>query len=175
MEPAAPALAVPESPRTREQLRRPLREAGDATTPVMVTRTLRGRPGWMTAALWLLVLVYGVALAFIALWPTYVDVPARPMLDSITAELPWLSYARMEFAANVLLFVPFGLLLTLILLRAHYVVLPAAIVLSVAVEAGQLFIDERNSTVLDVAANVTGASLGILLAALIRAARWWGV
>lgn len=169
--PAAPSLAVPDSPRTRQQLRRPLREPSNATTPVMVTRTIRRRPGWVTASLWILVLVYGVALAFIALWPTYVDVPARPMLDSITAEWPLLTFARIEFIANVLLFVPFGFLFTLILRRGHYVVLPAALVVSVAVEACQVLIDERVSSLLDVVANVTGACVGIVFAALIRAVR----
>lgn len=174
MEPAAPAaplLAVSDSPRTRQQLRRPQREPSNATTPVIVTRTVRRMPRWVAVVLWLLVLVYGASLALIALWPTYVDVPARPMLDSITAEWPLLTYARIEFIANVMLFVPFGFLFTLILRRGHYVVLPAALVASVAVEACQALIDERVSSLLDVVANVTGACVGILFAALIRASR----
>ena len=55
-----------------------------------------------------MVVLYFTALALLALWPTEVDVPARPMLASITANMPWLTYARIEFSANVLLFMPFG-------------------------------------------------------------------
>jgi glycopeptide antibiotics resistance protein len=55
--------------------------------------------------------------------------------------------------------------------RAHYVVLPAAIVVTVSVESWQSLVDERTSSILDIVANVTGACLGILLAALIRLAR----
>ena len=125
----------------------------------------------MTVVLWVLVGAYGIALASLALWPTHVDEPMRPMLSAITADIPWLTYARIEFATNVLLFVPFGFLFTLILRRAHYVVLPAAVVVTVAVESWQSLIDGRTSSILDVVANVTGACLGILLAALVRLAR----
>jgi glycopeptide antibiotics resistance protein len=125
----------------------------------------------MTVALWVLVCVYGITLACLALWPTPVDAPLSPVLTSITDAVPWLTYARMEFAANILLFVPFGFLFTLIMRRAHYVVLPAAIVVTVSVESWQSLVDERTSSILDIVANVTGACVGILLAALIRLAR----
>ena len=134
-------------------------------------RVLQHRPTWMTVLLWVLVGAYGITLAGLALWPTHVDEPMRPMLAAMTAEIPWLTYARIEFAANVLLFLPFGFLFTLILRRARYVVLPAAIVVTVAVELWQGLVDGRTSSILDVVANVTGACLGILLAALVRLAR----
>ena len=134
-------------------------------------RVLRHRPRWMTVALWVLVSTYGITLAGLALWPTPVDAPFHPLLTSITRDVPWLTYARIEFTANILLFVPFGFLFTLILRRAHYVVLPAAVVVTVAVESWQSLVDERTSSILDIVANVTGACLGILLAALVRLAR----
>ena len=136
----------------------------DSAAPVSRRRAWR-------LVLWGALLAYVIALIAIAVWPTQVDVPARGMLADITRALPWLTYARIEFAANVLLFVPFGFLFTLILRRAHYVVLPAAVVVTVAVESWQSLIDGRTSSILDVVANVTGACLGILLAALVRLAR----
>lgn len=142
-----------------------------AGPPTDSTRVIRHRPRWMTVGLWVLIAGYGVTLACLALWPTPVDASLHPLLSSITRQVPWLTYARIEFAANVLLFVPFGFLFTLLLRRAHYVVLPAAVVVTVAVESWQSLIDERTSSVLDIVANVTGACLGILVAALVRLAR----
>lgn len=139
--------------------------------PTDSIRVIRHRPTWMTVALWILIGAYGITLACLALWPTPVDASLRPLLASVTREVPWLTYARMEFAANVLLFVPFGFLFTLLLRRAHYVVLPAAVVVTVAMESWQSLVDERTSSILDIVANMTGACLGILLAALVRLAR----
>ena len=59
----------------------------------------------------------------------------------------------------------------MILRRARYVVLPAAVLVSVGVETWQYFVDGRNSSVLDIVANTTGASIGILCAALILLGR----
>lgn len=139
--------------------------------PTDSIRVVRHRPRWMTVGLWVLIVAYGVTLACLALWPTPVDASLRPLLSSITQQVPWLTYARIEFAANVLLFVPFGFLFTLLLRRAHYVVLPAAVVVTVAVESWQSLVDERTSSVLDIVANMSGACLGILAAALVRLAR----
>jgi glycopeptide antibiotics resistance protein len=125
----------------------------------------------MTAALWTLAVAYGITLAGLVLWPTPVDAPLHPLLTSITREVPWLTYARIEFAANVLLFVPFGLLFTLILRRAHYVVLPAAVAVTITVESWQSLVDERTSSLWDIVANVTGTVVGILLAVLARFTR----
>lgn len=142
-----------------------------ADPPTDSMRVIRHRPRWMTVGLCLLIGIYGVTLACLALWPTPVDSSLHPLLSSITEQVPWLTYARMEFAANVLLFFPFGFLFTLLLRRAHYVVLPAAVVVTVAVESWQSLIDERTSSILDIVANVSGACLGILVAALVRLAR----
>ncbi len=151
----------PVAPPTRALMRR---EAAGA-------RTIRDRPRWMSVVLWILIAAYAITLGCLALWPTPVDASLHPLLSSVTQRVPWLTYARIEFAANVLLFVPFGFLFTLLLRRAHYVVLPAAVVATVSVECWQSLVDERTSSILDVVANVSGACLGILLAALVRLAR----
>lgn len=122
------------------------------------------------AALWaqIVLAAYAVALAAIALWPTPVDGGARPLLRAITEALPWLTYSRIEFGANIALFVPLGLLLVLTLARSRYLVLPVAVVTSVAIEMVQAFaLDQRTASLLDIVANVTGACIGMFLGALI--------
>lgn len=119
--------------------------------------------GWA----WALLIAYTLALGVIALWPTHVDAPAAPLLEWLIERVPGLSYRRVEFAANVALFLPLGLLLTLIVRPSlRYLVLPAAIVVTVSIESWQSLGDGRTATLLDVVANTTGAALGILLAAL---------
>ncbi|AYF97251.1 VanZ family protein [Protaetiibacter intestinalis] len=118
------------------------------------------------ARLWLA--GYAVALAVIGLWPVHVDEGARPLLDAIIRAVPGLSYPRIEFAANVLLFVPMGALLAVIL-RRRYLVLPIALVVTVGIESAQAsLIAHRTPSVLDVIANVTGAAVGLLLVELLE-------
>ncbi|WP_217577080.1 VanZ family protein, partial [Streptomyces sp. GbtcB7] len=82
-------------------------------------------------------------------WPTPVDAGVAPLLEALSRRLPALSYPRVEFAANVGLFVPFGVLLPMIL-RTRELVLPIAIVATVAIECGQAaFLTERFPSVLD--------------------------
>ena len=140
----------------------------DSAAPVSRRRAWR-------LVLWAALLAYVIALIAIAVWPTQVDVPARGMLADITRALPWLTYARIEFAANVLLFVPFGVLVTLLLPRARWwYALAAALLFSTTAEALQLLIDERTSTAQDVAANIAGAIVGILAVAVARPRRRQG-
>lgn len=122
------------------------------------------------AALWahILLACYAVALAAIALWPVPVDGGARPLLRSVTEALPFLTYERIEFTANVALFVPLGLLLVFTLARSRYLVLPVAIVTSVCIEMAQaVALEQRTSSLLDIVANVTGACVGMILGALV--------
>src|SRR4051794_40584792 len=113
-------------------------------------------------ARWLLVL-YVVAVAVVAIWPTPVDADAGPLLEQIIRAFPWLDYDRIEFAANILLFLPFGVLLALIMKR-RYLILPIAIMATVTIESTQaIFLDDRTASLTDVIANVTGACIGLLL------------
>lgn len=115
---------------------------------------------------------YAVALAAIAFWPTPVDRDAGPLLRVLTRLIPVLTYPRIEFLANVLMFVPLGLLLTLILLRARWLVLPIVILATVTIECVQaVLLDARTPSVLDIVANTTGGCLGILLAVFVESLR----
>lgn len=117
-----------------------------------------------------LLTIYGVILTLIALWPSPVDQNAGPFLRAVGRVIPPLTVARIEFSANILLFVPLGLLLMLIL-RRRYLVLPIAIVVTVAIESAQgLLLDRRTPSMLDIIANTAGACLGMLIVAGVE---WW--
>ena len=115
--------------------------------------------------------LYGITLAAIALWPVPVDASAGGFLRRVTRVLPALTYARIEFSANILLFVPLGVLLMLIL-RRRYLILPIAIAVTVAIECSQgLLLDKRTPSLLDIIANTAGACLGMLIVAAVESWR----
>jgi VanZ family protein len=115
--------------------------------------------------------VYGISLALIALWPIPVDAGAGGLLRRVTRVLPALTYARIEFSANILLFVPLGVLLMLIL-RRRYLILPIAIVTTVAIECSQgLLLDKRTPSLLDIIANTAGACVGMVIVAAVESWR----
>ncbi len=78
--------------------------------------------------------------------------------------VPWLTYPRIEFGANVVMFVPFGVLVALILRRWWLLAVPLAFAASGLIEVGQgLFLAQRTASPLDVVANVLGAAVGAVL------------
>ncbi|MFG6402676.1 VanZ family protein [Microbacterium sp. P04] len=113
---------------------------------------------------WVLLVIYAVAALLIAFWPEPVDRGATGLLDRIERLIPWATYRRVEFGANVLFFVPLGWLLGVLLDRARYVVVPIALVTTVAIEGiqGEL-LSQRTASIYDVLANVTGACVGLIL------------
>lgn len=130
--------------------------------PDRSTRVGRRAAAWLAG--------YGVVLAAIAFWPTPVDAGARPLLRAVHSLVPVLTYARIEFAANVALFVPVGLLLTLVLHRRRWLVLPVAFLMTVTIESVQaIALAARTPSVLDIVANTAGACVGMVCAALAEA------
>ena len=118
---------------------------------------------WRDARAWLV--AYGVVVALIGFWPVPVDSGAGPLLRAVTAVFPVATYERIEFGANVVMFVPLGLLLTMLLPQARWLVLPIAFVATVTLESGQaIALSARTPSVLDIIANTAGACLGIVLA-----------
>ncbi len=127
------------------------------TWQTRLTRWGRSARAWLSA--------YVIALALIAFWPVPVDSGAGPLLRAVTRLFPLLTYARIEFGANILLFVPLGFLLTLILARDRWLVMPIAFLTTVTIETGQaIALAARTPSVLDIVANTAGACLGIVLA-----------
>lgn len=122
------------------------------------------RPAWVTRTTWIALVVYGLALATIALWPTHVDDPASEFLRAITRAVPWLTYPRIEFTANIALFVPFGALLSILFPTTRFwLIIAAAAATSLTAELLQMLATDRTSSAMDVLANTSGAALGVLI------------
>jgi glycopeptide antibiotics resistance protein len=76
------------------------------------------------------------------------------------------SYEMVEFTANVIWFVPLGLLGVLAVGRRWWwLVLLGGAAVSIAIEAGQwLLLPERTPTPVDVIANTLGVAIGVAIA-----------
>lgn len=147
-----------------------------ATQPVTVRHAPRKRSsrGTVIAAV-LLGLPYVAGILLLTLSPQPVQRRMPVLLDLVVRfvhdELgwSWLGFNRLEFLANVLVFVPIGIL-AFMLFRERLILLAFAAgpVLSVGVEIAQeMLLPHRVSTVVDVFANSVGATAGVLLA--------WGI
>lgn len=110
-------------------------------------------------------------LALIAFWPNSVTrgVDLGDELNAIG--LGWMTYEQLESVANVILFIPFGLLIALMIPTRRWWILAVGIVVAAfAIEFGQaVFLPRRVATLADVIANVTGGMIGLGLAGIIRA------
>lgn len=120
-----------------------------------------------------LLVVYFVVLALIAFWPTPVDRAAGSFLLWLGRVVPLLSYSRVEFSSNVLLFVPFGLLVAQLLRSHRYLAVVLGFLARLGIELVQwLALPARTPSIYDVLANTIGAALGFLIVvigAVIRA------
>ncbi|WP_223695170.1 VanZ family protein [Leifsonia poae] len=86
------------------------------------------------------------------------------IVDAITSTplTSWMSYDGIEFTANVVMFVPMGLLFTLLLGRRRWwVALAIGVAATCLIEFSQLFIPGRVSDVRDLIANTLGTAVGI--------------
>ena len=110
----------------------------------------------------ILAVVYAVGLALVAFWPQHVDKDLSPFIEKVIAHIPLLTYPRLEFAANIVLFIPLGIILALIARR--YLVFPLGFLISLCVESVQaLLLDGRTPSLMDVVANTAGACIGLLI------------
>jgi glycopeptide antibiotics resistance protein len=132
------------------------------------------------ARLWvstLLLAVYASFVLLVTMWPN----PQQLEFGSISTRVlkvlhnlgvpEWFGYDKLEFTANIAMFVPLGFLLGLALARKIWwlaiFMLPA---FSGGIEYVQgIALDERVSTMYDVAANTIGGYFGLLLAIIMRA------
>jgi VanZ family protein len=114
--------------------------------------------------------IYVIGLAVVALSPVSPirGVDLSQELDS--AGLGWVTYTQLESFANVMLFVPLGLLIALLVsTRWWWAVVVVLVLLAGGIELGQaLFLPGRVPTIDDVLANSTGAVVGVAIAAVIR-------
>lgn len=140
----------------------------------MKTRTLVTMRVRASTTTWARVLLsaFALTLAFIVLLPSDGNY-ALGLLQRFSGfvasyGLPyWLVFYTAEFAANILLFVPFGVLFPIALGKVSTRVLRltvlAGLVLSIAIELAQLMIPGRVSSIMDLIANTLGALAGVLL------------
>lgn len=118
-------------------------------------------------------------LGLIGLWPTPVDRPVAGAIASLLqflrlAGVPyWVDYHLLEFSANILLFLPLGVLLTAVFApKRWWMAVVLGFTVSSALEAGQMILlDERYPSGLDVLANTAGSLIGALLVVTWRKSR----
>ena len=111
--------------------------------------------------------LYAVGLAVILLWPDHLDRDAGFAYGVIYAVFPGADPLQVDFALNVLLFVPFGVLLAVFLRRWPWVVLVVSLGVPTIIETAQaLLLPGRTASAGDVVANAVGALAGVTVTAL---------
>ncbi|MET0885869.1 MAG: VanZ family protein [Mycetocola sp.] len=125
-----------------------------------------------------LVLAYGLIVLLATMWPTPLDQGFESSINRLLAVLhrngipEWFGYNKLEFSANVAMFVPLGFLVSMLLpVRVWWLALIICPGASVAIELTQAFaLSARFATVSDVVSNSIGALIGAVLAVILRAA-----
>ena len=118
--------------------------------------------------------MYLVALAVIALSPMNPIRGVDLSQELNSTGLGWVTYTQLESFANVVLFIPFGLLIALLVpTKWWWLVIVGLIVVAGCIELGQaLFLPGRVPSIDDVLANSTGGIAGVVLAGVIRGIGW---
>ncbi|MFE4950240.1 VanZ family protein [Leifsonia sp. NPDC056665] len=121
---------------------------------------------------------YLLVVAWITLNPAPADPHRNPLLEGLLATfastplLTWIDYDVVEFTANVLLFVPVGLLFAVLLGRGRWwLAFALGVAMTLTIEFVQLFLPARVSDARDLLANTLGTLIGIGIAAVIAGGR----
>lgn len=139
-----------------------------------------GPPARSTARQWLSAIALAGCVVIVLLatmWPTPLDQGYEASIDKLLGVLhrngvpEWFGYNKLEFSANVMMFVPIGFLVTMLLPgKVWWLALFICPALSVAIELTQAtLLTARFATVTDVVSNSIGAIIGILVAVILRA------
>jgi glycopeptide antibiotics resistance protein len=123
-----------------------------------------------------LLVLYCCIVLMATMWPTPLDQGYEESITRLLGVLhrngipEWFGYSKLEFSANVVMFVPIGFLIVLLLQwRVWWLVFLLAPAFSVGIELVQAsLLAERFATPVDVVANSLGAIIGALAAALLR-------
>lgn len=115
-----------------------------------------------------------IGLAALTLTPARVEESMPNALDLVLTTAhrlgwEWLDFTRLEILANVLVFVPIGILAFILLpRRVWFLALLVGPLLSAMIETAQrVALPHRAATVNDVVANSTGAILGVVIAVVV--------
>jgi glycopeptide antibiotics resistance protein len=111
------------------------------------------------------------------MWPTPLDQDYGAAVDKFLAVLHrngipmWFGYNKLEFSANILMFLPLGFLIALLLpAKTWWLSLLICPAISIGIELTQsVALSARFATITDVIANSIGALIGIFLAVVLRA------
>jgi glycopeptide antibiotics resistance protein len=121
--------------------------------------------------------IYLVALAWLTLTPSSSSAEAVSILRRLLAvvqsfdALAWVRFDQVEFAANIALFLPMGVLMTLLLgRRGWWAALAAGVIASCWIELAQyVWLPSRVADPRDLASNAIGTAIGVLV---VLAATW---
>jgi glycopeptide antibiotics resistance protein len=84
----------------------------------------------------------------------------------------WITYSRLEFGANVAMFVPIGLFFLLLFgRRLWWLSVLFGVGLTIAIEIAQLFLPGRVSDPRDLVANSSGAFIGVMAGLVLTASK----
>ena len=121
----------------------------------MPSRTAR-----LTIAARILLPLYLFVVAVIVFSPS--DDGGSGLHDWLAGLLGEPAYVAIEFVANIVMFVPFGVLVRLASARLHWwMILALGLLTTVTIELTQLALPSRFSTVSDVIANTLGTAVGL--------------
>ena len=124
-----------------------------------------GPPG--RTRLRVLLAVYLLAVGTVTLGPAPADDDTLGLVRTLVARLADLglpvTYLGVEAVANVLMFVPFGVLVGLLLDRPRWVVVLLAAATSGTIETIQRWLPTRVPTLQDLVLNTLGAAVGVVL------------
>lgn len=131
---------------------------------------------WMRVISAILLVAFCAVVAIITFWPGPPDPDGQQALREFLVRahangLPgWITFGKIEFGANILMFVPIGLFGALSLPRHRWLIIPAAFAASAAIEIVQhAGLPERVGSFRDVLANGLGATVGYLLSCVVIA------
>ena len=121
---------------------------------------------------------YLLLVAWITLNPAPADPHRNPLLEGLLATfastplLTWIDFDVVEFTANVLLFVPVGLLFAVLLGRGRWwLAFALGVAMTLTIEFVQLFLPARVSDARDLLANTLGTLIGIAIVAVFAGGR----
>jgi glycopeptide antibiotics resistance protein len=120
--------------------------------------------------------IYTAFILVVTLSPSQLDVSTQRLVLRFVDVIhrfgvpTWFDYAEVEFSANIVMFIPFGFMVTL-LLPAHFAWFAVFVSLgfSMGIETFQReFLAERIFDVRDIVANTLGGIIGYVMAAFLR-------
>ncbi|HEU4808520.1 MAG TPA: VanZ family protein [Homoserinimonas sp.] len=119
---------------------------------------------------------YLALVGWLTLGPQPLDDNGRGLLHRIIRylsgdnKLDWITYALVEFTANIVLFVPVGILFALLLgWRRWWLAALLGVGLTASIEFAQLFLRDRVTDPRDIVSNSIGAFIGVALVLIVTA------